>query len=105
MHDAQSIDQYFTEQIVGAPFTVDMGPSVGRREQPRGGVLVEGLRGALHMTLLATKAAWAADPATVVMGQPLSLPGLARWRRQVLLGALLLWSTLLVGLCAWVWQR
>lgn len=104
MHDALSIDQYFTEQIVGGPFTVDMGPSVGWREQPRRGVLVEGLRGAIRTTLLASRAAWAADPATVVAGQPLSLPGLARWRRLLLLGGGLGWSALLVGLCAWGWR-
>jgi hypothetical protein len=105
MHDAQSIDQYFTEQIVGGPITVDMGPSVGIAEQPRQGVLVERLRGLTEMSLLGVRSAWAGEPADVVMGRPLSLTGLARWRLGVLLAAWAGWSLLLTAVLAWAWRR
>ena len=105
MQDADSINQYFTEQIVGTAQTLAMGPSVGVRTQPHRGVIIEGAGRALQMSLLAVRSSWAGDPVDVVVGQPLSLPGLARWRVRLLLLAWLAWSAALVGACAWWWTR
>ena len=104
MHDARSIDQYFTEQIVGPPQVVAMGPSVGQTRAPSRGVLVDGPRQMLSYTLMAARSAWAAEPGEVLVGQPVSLPSLARWRLGLLAVAWLLWSALLVGACAWWWR-
>ncbi|MBQ0957396.1 hypothetical protein KAK06_00365 [Ideonella sp. 4Y11] len=104
MHDEQSIDQYFTEQIVGPTRQVAMGPSVGQLRQPSRGVLVEGSRTGLEMTLLAVRSAWAAEPGEVLVGRPVSLPRLARWRIGLMLVAWLAWSAGLVAACAWWWR-
>ncbi|MBQ0931055.1 hypothetical protein [Ideonella alba] len=104
MHDEQSIDQYFTEQIVGPTRQVTLGPSVGLVRQPSRGVLVEGSRAGLELTLLAARSAWAAEPGEVLVGRPVSLPRLARWRIGLLLVAWLVWSAGLVAACAWWWR-
>ncbi|MBN8487119.1 MAG: hypothetical protein J0M20_05215 [Burkholderiales bacterium] len=104
MHDEQSIDQYFTEQIVGPTRLVAMGPTVGQQRRPSRGVLVDAGRVRLEMSLMAARSAWAAEPGEVVVGQPVSLPALARWRMGLLLAAWLAWSAGLVALCAWWWQ-
>ena len=105
MQDPQSIDHYFTEQIVGTRLTVDLGPSIGRREEPRRGVLVQALGGAAELSVQALRSAWAADPTAVVSGQPVSLERLGRWRRGWLAGGALLWSGLLVAACWTLWAR
>ena len=104
MHDPlQAIDRYFTEQIVGTPFSVTLGPSVGQHQQPSRGVLIDRLNMGVHAALLATRCAWAGEPDQVVVGQPVSLSGLRRWRRGLLIGAWLAWSVALVGL-VWWWR-
>lgn len=97
MQDQQAIDRYFTEQVVGRPFNVTLGRSVGVQTQPARGVLIEALSGAATLSALATRSMWAGDPAEVVMGQPVSLPGLARWRRGLLVALVAGWSALLVA--------
>lgn len=105
MQDPQSIDHYFTEQIVGTRLTVDLGPAIGRREEPRRGVLVQALGGGAELSALALRSTWAADPAAVLSGQPVSLERLGRWRRGWLVGGALLWSGLLVAGCWTLWAR
>ena len=43
-------------------------------------------------------------PGEVLVGQPVSLPVLARWRLGLLLAGWLAWSAGLVALCAWWWR-
>lgn len=104
MHDEQSIDHYFTEQIVGPSRLVMMGPSAGQVLKPSRGVLIDGGRARLEIGLLAARSAWAAEPGDVIVGRPVSLPALTRWRVGLLLVSWLVWSAALVGLCAWWWR-
>lgn len=101
MQYPDSIDRYFTEQVVGRPFTVVMGPSAGLRQQPTRGVLVTWLGGRVELVGVALRSLWAESPADAVLGQPLSLPGLVRWRRGLLAAAWLLWSAILAAV---VWS-
>lgn len=91
MQDVQSIDDYFTEQVVGKAFAVSMGPSTAVQEHPGRGVLVRSLASARDVALLAAGSAWNA-PADVVAGTPISLRGLARWRRWLLVLAWAAWT-------------
>ena len=104
MQSPEAIDRYFTEQIVGRPFTVDMGPSARVRQWPQRGVLVEWLGGAARLTAIATRTAWADDPVDALIGQPVSIPDLLRWRRRALAALLVAWSATLTGLLWWWWR-
>jgi hypothetical protein len=97
-----TIDRYFTEQVVGRHLVVDMGLSATARSQPMQGVMVEWASGKARVSGMAWRSLWTTDPVDAVMGQPLNLPQLARWKRRVLLLALLLWSAALAGgMYAW----
>jgi hypothetical protein len=101
MQDPDDIDRYFTERVIGRQLVVDMGLSATARALPRHGVLVDWASGKASISGMAFRSLWAAEPADAVMGQPMNLPGLVRWRRRVLLGGALAWSALLVGLMSW----
>jgi hypothetical protein len=101
MQDPASIDRYFTEQVVGRPLVVDMGPSDGTSTWPRRGVAVAWLGGAARLTALAGRSLWASDPADALAGQPVNLPGLRRWQYGALVAAGLAWSVALVALTLW----
>lgn len=101
MQAPDTIDRYFTEQVVGRRVVVDMGLSASARHQPRQGVLIEWASGKASMSSMAWRSVWATDPVEAVMGQPLNLSQLSRWKRRVLLLALLAWSLLLTGTVYW----
>lgn len=101
MQAPETIDRYFTEQVVGRHLVVDMGLSASARNQPRQGVMVDWVSGKARMSGVAWHSVWATDPVDAVMGQPLNLPLLSRWKRRVLLLALLVWSLLLGGAICW----
>lgn len=104
MQSPEAIDRYFTEQVVGRRFIVDMGSSADVRHWPRRGVLVDWLSGAAELTAIATRSAWADEPADAMLGQPVSLPGLVRWRWRVLAAAFGGWSALLAAGLWWWWK-
>ena len=101
MQATDTTDRYFTEQVVGRHLVVDMGLSASARNQPRQGVLINWVTGTAQVSRMAWHSLWATDPVEAVMGQPLNLPQLARWKRRVLLLALLVWSLLLSGTVYW----
>jgi hypothetical protein len=94
------IDRYFTEQVVGGPVALAIGPSVGVRQVSDRGVLVEWLGGRVSLIGIAAVSLWAQDPARALAGQALDLPGLQPVRRRLLIGIGLLWS-LLLGSAGW----
>lgn len=99
-----TVDRYFTEQVVGRRLVVDMGLSATARSQPRQGVVVEWASGKASVSSMAWRSMLATDPAEAVMGRPLNLPQLVRWKRRVLLLALAGWSAALAGGMYW-WQH
>jgi hypothetical protein len=101
MQHPDSVDRYFTEQVVGRPFTVDMGPSAGKRSAPSRGVLVEWLSGRAELTGVAFGSLWADEPSDPLLGRPLNLPGLLRWRSGLSLLIGLAWTATVVGLTLW----
>jgi hypothetical protein len=95
MPEADDIDRYFTEQVVGGPVSVPMGPTAGARQVSDHGVLVEWLGARTHLIGVAAKSLWAAEPTRALAGRPLQLSQIPPLRRRLLLGGLLLWSLLL----------
>ncbi|MFO1338894.1 MAG: hypothetical protein U1F53_11800 [Burkholderiaceae bacterium] len=92
MQDPRALDHYFTEQVVGEAFVVEMGPSAGVRREPAGG---------LRLNLLSTQAELFGNALRghAAPGQPASEQALARARRHLqvlgLLAFLALWSVAL----------
>ena len=89
MQDPQALDRYFTAQVVGEAFVVEMGPSAGVRREPASG---------LRLNLLSAQAELIGNALRghAAPGQPASELALARARRRLqrlgLLAFLALWS-------------
>lgn len=94
---SDAIDRYFTAQVVGRHMVVDMGLSATARNQPVQGVVVEWASGRARVSRMAWRSLWVSNPVDAVSGQPVYLPQLVRWKRRVLLLALLVWSLALAG--------
>jgi hypothetical protein len=103
------VNAYFTQQIVGGPVVLAMGPSAGLRQLPRQGVAVRWLGGQASLTALAARSLLAARPNEVLVGHPVSVPALRRMRRSVLLGlmslVLVVWTALLLTAGWWFRQQ
>lgn len=100
MQDQDTIDRYFTHQIVGAPCALPMGASQSVRQVSDRGVRWDGLTGRLTLVGLAGRSLWSRDPARLLAGRPLGLPELARWRRRWMVLAGLGWVLLAVWVLA-----
>ena len=97
----QAVDRYFTEQVVGQPFTVAMGPTASARSLPTRGVLIEWLGGAASLTATASHSLWASDPSAPLIGTPVNLQALLARRRAVLVLAWLAWTAVVAAIMAW----
>jgi hypothetical protein len=96
-----SLDQYFTEQIVGAPVSVSLGPTARVRQLPGHGAVIDRISGEASLLRQATLSLLSDDPATALAGQAIRLPGLARTRRRLLLLGLLAWTAAVVAVLHW----
>jgi hypothetical protein len=103
MQAPNSVDRYFTAQVVGGRLVVDMGRTASARNLPQHGVLVDWVSGLVKVSDMAWRSHWAADPVDPLTGQPLNLPRLSRWRRRVLVVGLAVWSLALGG-GMWWWR-
>jgi hypothetical protein len=105
MQDRETLDRYFTEQVVGESFVVEMGPSVGVRREPTRGLKLHLLEGQVELLGHAARGLVSPLQGDAGLGKPVSTLALARARRRLLVGSLLailaLWSALLW----WVFQR
>lgn len=105
MTDRAALDDYFTEQVVGLPFTVEMGPSTGVRREPTRGLKLHLLEAQAELIGHAVRGLVSPLQGDAGAGQPISTAVLARTRRRLLviglLGILALWSA---GLW-WLFQR
>jgi hypothetical protein len=105
MQDREALDEYFTEQVVGAPFVVEMGPSEGIRREPARGLKLHLLEAQAELLGHAARGLLSPLQRDAGMGQPVSTVVLARTRRRLLVLALVailaLWSA---GLW-WLFQR
>ena len=101
MQDPEAIDRYFTEQVIGQPFTVEMGPTATAKTQSSHGVLVEWLGSRASLTGMAARSLWGQEPMQALQGQPVNLQLLLRWRGRTLLVAWALWSLLLTAAIVW----
>jgi hypothetical protein len=101
----QGLDDYFTEQVVGAPFVVEMGPSDNLRREPVRGLKLHLVEAQFEILGHAARGLVSPLEGDAGLGKPVSTVVLARTRRRLLVLALLsilaLWSA---GLW-WVFQR
>ena len=105
MQDAEAIDRYFTEQMIGRQLVIDMGASASVKTLSRHGVLVAWLSGQASLTDMALRSLVANDPAAAVAGRPLNVLRLTRRRRRLLLALALLWTVLVATGTGWLVQR
>ena len=105
MQDRETLDRYFTEQVVGEPFVIEMGPSVGVRREPTRGLKLHLLEGQVELLGHAARGLVSPLQGDAGLGKPVSTLALAKARRRLLVGSLLailaLWSALLW----WIFQR
>lgn len=105
MPDRAALDDYFTEQVVGAPFTVAMGPSEGVRREPTRGLKLHLLEAQAELLGHAVRGIVSPIEGDAGAGKPVSTAVLARTRRRLLViglvAILALWSALLW----WLFQR
>lgn len=105
MRDRQSLDRYFTEQVVGAAMSVSMGPSDGIRSEPSTGLRLHALRDEVELLAHAASGIVSPGNAGPVVGRPVSLAILTRTRRRVLvLGLLAILAVWSAGLW-WAFMR
>lgn len=105
MQDREALDDYFTEQVVGAAFVVEMGPSDSVRREPTRGMKLHLLEAQIELLGHAARGLMSPLQGDAGLGQPVSTSVLARTRRRLMVLALFailaLWSA---GLW-WVFQR
>lgn len=108
--DPEQMDRYFTEQVVGGPLDVTLGPGVPLREPPVHGAWASLSESRAAVYGLAARSLVSASPLRAIAGRPFSLPALLAARQRLelagwaalALAALLLWSVLLWFFFLWV---
>lgn len=98
MQDREALDRYFTEQVVGESVVVEMGPSAGVRREPTRGLklhLLEGKAELLGQAMLGEAG----------LGKPVSPMALAKTRRQLMIGGMLLILVLWSAALWWIFLR
>lgn len=95
MSEADEIDRYFTEQIVGGIDVIEMGPAANTQAWSEQGVLIDRLDGEATLMALAARSLWSNDTAAALAGRPFAIAELRRMRRLVMLAVLAGWSVLL----------
>lgn len=105
MQDRAALDRYFTEQVVGEPIVIEMGPSEGVRREPARGLRLHLLEAQAELLGHAARGLVSPLQGDAGLGQPVSTEALARARRRLLVialfGILALWSAMLW----WVFER
>jgi hypothetical protein len=105
MQEREALNDYFTEQVVGAPFVVEMGPSDNLRREPTRGMKLHLLEAQFEILGHAARGLMSPIEGDAGLGKPVSTVVLARTRRRLMVLALFailsLWSA---GLW-WVFQR
>ncbi len=105
MQDREALDRYFTEQVVGEPVVVTMGPSDGIRREPARGLKLHLLEARAELVGQALRGLVSPQAGDAGLGTPVSPVALAQLRRRLLvlgaIGVLALWSVLLW----WIFQR
>jgi hypothetical protein len=99
MQTQASLNQYFTEQIVGAPVCVSLGRSDRVRRTPSHGVVIDRLNADASLLRQATLSLLSDAPAPA--GRPLNLASLARTRTRLLLIGLAGWTAGIVAVMHW----
>lgn len=100
-----SIDRYFTRNIVGEAMVVELGPSHGRQIRATSPQWVEVIAERAAVAALAARTLFGQEPGEALAGQPVSLPRLRRWQWRWVVLAVVLWSMLLLGVAWWAWAR
>lgn len=98
MQDREALDRYFTEQVVGESVLVEMGPSAGVRREPTRGLKLHLLEGKAELLGQAMQG-------DAGLGKPVSSVALARTRRQLLIGGMLLILVLWSVALWWIFLR
>lgn len=95
MQDREALDHYFTEQVVGEPFVVEMGSHANVRHEPARALRLHMLLAEAELMGHAAKGLF--DPLSTDLGngQPASVRSMARARRRLLV------ISLVVILAAW----
>jgi hypothetical protein len=99
MPDPETIDRYLTQKIVGDPMVVTLGTRAQRHGPDAQGIWIARLSGEAALASASVRTVWAdvrgrpLEPE--LAGQPLSLAGLIRWRRQVWVAGALIWGGVL----------
>ena len=105
MQDRTALDRYFTEQVVGEPIVIAMGPSEGVRREPQRGLRLHLLEAQAELLGHAARGLVSPLNGDAGFGQPVSTQALVRARRRLLVLALFailaLWSILLW----WIFER
>jgi hypothetical protein len=105
MADHTALDDYFTEQVVGSAFTVEMGPSAGIRREPTRGLKLHMLSAQAELLGHALRGIVSPLQADGGSGQPVSTAQLARARRRLLVIGLAAILTLWTAGLWWLFQR
>jgi hypothetical protein len=108
--DPEQMDRYFTEQVVGGPMPITLGPGTPLREPPPHGAWASLAEGRAAVYGLAARSLVSGSPLQAIAGRPFSMPALLAARRKLevagwaamALAGLLLWSVLLWFLFLWV---
>jgi hypothetical protein len=99
MQERESLDRYFTEQVVGEPIVVAMGPSEGVRREPARGLRLHLLEAQAELLSHAARGLVSPLQGDAGLGQPVSTEALVRARRRLLViglfAILSIWSALL----------
>lgn len=98
-----SIDRYFTRNIVGEAMVVELGPSQGQQVRATSPMWVEVVAERAGIAALAARTLFGDEPGDVLAGRPVALPRLRRWQWRWVVLAVLLWTALLLGVAWWAW--
>ena len=104
MKTPETIDRYFTEQVIGPTIVVALGPADSVRREPSRGVMLDMLGQRVELLGAAGLTLVSGEPWRALSGAPVTLPRLRSARRAVVVAALAAWSVALWGLFWW-WSR
>jgi hypothetical protein len=105
MLDAEALNRYFTEQVVGETVAVEMGPSNGVRREPVQGLRLHLLGGRAEVLGQAAHSLFAPSSTSRWAGQPRSELALARARRHLMAGGALLFLVAWSAALWWLFRQ
>jgi hypothetical protein len=101
MQTQESLDAYFTQQIVGSPVRVSLGPSARVRQTSRHGVVIDRISGQASLLRQAGQSLLSSDWTPALSGRPVNRRRLLRVRRALVVIGLLAWTAGVAGLALW----